>query len=62
MLDHIHRWFETALFIVGDGNLRSQRAMEKIGGIRRAETRFVDYGAGPARQIVYEIRRQSPTA
>ncbi|MEN3748554.1 GNAT family N-acetyltransferase [Sphingomonas sp. HF-S3] len=62
MLAHIHRWFETALFVVGEGNLRSQRAMEKIGGVRRAEPRFVDYGSGPARQIVYEIRRQHPIA
>lgn len=32
MLDHIHRYVGTVVFIVGQDNLRSRGAMEKIGG------------------------------
>jgi RimJ/RimL family protein N-acetyltransferase len=33
MLDHIHLYVGTALFAVGENNLRSRRAMEKLGGV-----------------------------
>ncbi|RYD97859.1 MAG: N-acetyltransferase [Sphingomonadales bacterium] len=33
MLDHIHQFFDGAVFVVGERNVRSRRAMEKIGGI-----------------------------
>jgi RimJ/RimL family protein N-acetyltransferase len=32
MLDHIHRFVNRVVFIVGQDNLRSRGAMEKIGG------------------------------
>jgi RimJ/RimL family protein N-acetyltransferase len=34
MLRHAFRFVESVLFIVGPQNLRSQRAVEKIGGVR----------------------------
>ncbi|HSX57522.1 MAG TPA: GNAT family N-acetyltransferase [Sphingomonas sp.] len=33
MLDHIHRYVAGAVFVVGEKNMRSRRAMEKIGGV-----------------------------
>ncbi|WP_066798214.1 GNAT family N-acetyltransferase [Sphingomonas soli] len=33
MLDHIHRSVRGAVFVVGRDNLRSRKAMEKIGGV-----------------------------
>ncbi len=57
MLDHIHRFVETAVFLVGEGNFRSQSAMAKIGGVRRADMLSREYTTGVHRQIVYEIRR-----
>jgi RimJ/RimL family protein N-acetyltransferase len=57
MVDHIHAYVGSVVFLVGEGNLRSQAAMVKIGGVRRAEMRMREYGTGPARQIVYEINR-----
>jgi len=57
MLDHIHQYVETALFIVGESNLRSQGAMRKIGGVERPERVMRDYANGPMAQIVYEIKR-----
>ena len=34
MLRHAFRFVNTVVFLVGEHNLRSQRAMEKIGGVR----------------------------
>ena len=33
MLDHAFRFVDSVIFLVGAGNLRSQKAMKKIGGI-----------------------------
>jgi len=57
MLDHIHRFVGNAVFLVGEGNFRSQRAMEKIGGVRQPEMRMREYSTGPSPQIVYVIGR-----
>lgn len=35
MLDHIHTYVGTAVFQVGADNIRSRKAMEKIGGVLR---------------------------
>ncbi len=34
MLQHAFRFVSTVVFLVGLHNIRSQRAMEKIGGVR----------------------------
>ena len=34
MLLHAFRFVETAVFLIGSDNIRSQRAVEKIGGVR----------------------------
>jgi RimJ/RimL family protein N-acetyltransferase len=34
MLDHAFRFVDNVLFVIGPDNLRSQRAVEKIGGVR----------------------------
>lgn len=34
MLGHAFRWIDRVVFRVGPGNLRSQRALEKIGAVR----------------------------
>lgn len=34
LLDHAFRFVESVIFIVGPNNIRSQKAMEKIGGVR----------------------------
>jgi RimJ/RimL family protein N-acetyltransferase len=34
MLTHAFRFVDTVIFIVGTENLRSQRAVEKIGAVR----------------------------
>ena len=51
MLAHAFRFVRRVLFLVGPDNLRSQRAMEKIGGVR-AGTRVNAVGL---ESVVFEI-------
>jgi N-acetyltransferase len=53
MLEHAFRYVEIVVFLVHPDNLRSQRAMEKIGGVRtgtRTDGWRKDY-------VCFEIRR-----
>jgi RimJ/RimL family protein N-acetyltransferase len=58
MLDHAFRFVNTVVFLVGAQNLRSQRALEKIGAVRTAERRFT---AGRD-SLVYAITRRAGPA
>ncbi|HVJ01597.1 MAG TPA: GNAT family N-acetyltransferase [Sphingomonas sp.] len=57
MLDHIHRYVGTVTFMVGEDNIRSRRAMEKIGGVLRDEVHDRVFAGRTIRHVVYEIRR-----
>jgi len=57
MLDHIFQFVDTVIFMVGEANVRSQRAMEKIGGLKRMETRQRAYHGITHRHLVYEITK-----
>ena len=57
MLDHAFTFVDTVIFWVGEENLRSRRAMEKIGGVLRPEVRMRDYSWGPCPHVIYEIRK-----
>ena len=39
MLRHAFRFVTTVVLVIGTGNVRSQRAAEKIGAVRRAGVR-----------------------
>ncbi|UZK65177.1 GNAT family N-acetyltransferase [Sphingomonas sp. M1-B02] len=57
MLDHIHRFVGGAIFVVGKDNIRSRRAMEKIGGVlQKGRTERGD-GSTPPDHVYYLIRR-----
>jgi RimJ/RimL family protein N-acetyltransferase len=51
MLEHAFRSVDRVLFVIGPDNRRSQRAVEKIGGVRTGTTTD---GRGRER-VVYEI-------
>lgn len=53
MLDHAFRYVDTVVFWVGEDNMRSRRAMEKIGGTLRDG----EYVRGSDAYVVYEIRK-----
>jgi RimJ/RimL family protein N-acetyltransferase len=59
MLDHAFSFVDTVVFWVGEENLRSRRAMEKIGGVLREGLRMRDYSWGPCPHVVYEIRKET---
>ena len=58
MLDYIHAQVGTVVFTVGEGNIRSRKAMEKIGGVLRAGPPELRLMAGEMKpHVIYEIRR-----
>jgi RimJ/RimL family protein N-acetyltransferase len=59
MLDHAFKFAEKVLFHVGERNLRSRRAMEKIGGVLAGRLDRVRPDGRPDPTVVYEIRRPS---
>ncbi|MBY0282780.1 MAG: GNAT family N-acetyltransferase [Sphingomonas sp.] len=58
MIGHALRWFDAVVFYVGAENVRSRRAMEKIGGTLLPD-RTIDFDmAGvPTSHVVYAIRQ-----
>ena len=58
MIEHAFRWAETVLFHVSPGNVRSQRALEKIGAQLLERTEVLVGGVMSPRHI-FAIRRSS---
>lgn len=65
MLEHAFRFVDSVVFLVAPMNIRSQRAMEKIGGVR--DGRRADAGGNEsivyritARSFKYQQKRQTP--
>lgn len=56
MLDHAFTFADTVIFWVGATNWRSQRAVEKIGGVKR-EGIFTRDAAGASPHVVYELTK-----
>ncbi|MXO89325.1 GNAT family N-acetyltransferase [Pontixanthobacter aquaemixtae] len=59
MLTHALESVERVNFRVGETNLRSRKAMEKIGGRLTDETQIVQLPDGPAVHVIYAITRAS---
>lgn len=59
LLSHAFRFVDTVVFWVGDRNIRSQRAMEKIGGVRRPGIHTRTIAGVASDNIVYEIRKEN---
>ena len=58
MLDHAFRFVARVVFVIGVKNLRSQKALEKIGGVRVGRRDKPDQYGNLGENFVYEIRRQ----
>lgn len=56
MLEHAFRFVDTVVFWVGEENIRSRRAMEKIGGVLREGVCRRD-SSRDYHDVVYEIRK-----
>jgi len=57
MLDHAFQWFDPVIFVVGDTNIRSRKAMEKIGGVLTDRTEERVMAGETTRHVIYEVRR-----
>jgi N-acetyltransferase len=58
MLDHIHRQVGTVIFMIGEDNVRSRMAVEKIGArLREGAVELRPMAGGIVRHVTYEIRR-----
>jgi len=58
MLRHAFQVVDTVFFRIGENNLRSRRAMEKIGGQLADQTEVVPgLDGGPVVHVIYEIHR-----
>jgi len=61
LLNHAFRFVESVVFFVGENNVRSQKALEKIGAIK-VGTATRDYANHPpARNVKYVIRKNVTT-
>ena len=59
MVDHAFTFADTVIFWVGEMNSRSQRAMEKIGGVRSPGVHVRDTRGVPDRHVIFEIKKPS---
>jgi len=57
MLAHAFTFVDTVVFWVGETNWRSQRAMEKIGGVRRPELATRPLDGRTCAHVVFEISK-----
>lgn len=59
MLNYIFQFVDKVHFHVGKVNIRSQKAMEKLGGIKTDEVVMAYYGEEDAVNIIYEIKKEN---
>ncbi len=59
MIGHALDAFERTIFLVGEDNVRSRRAMEKIGGRLTGRIHLSEMAGRPVRHVVYEIDRRT---
>ncbi len=57
MVGHALQTFDRVIFLVGDTNIRSRRAMEKIGGVLTTREHHAELAGGPVRHVIYSIDR-----
>ena len=62
MIGHALAAFDRVIFLVGDTNLRSRRALEKIGAVLTERIEHNVLAGGPVRHVVYAIDRAGSAA
>ena len=60
MLDHAFKFVENVVFLIGPKNVRSQKAVEKIGGVL-IEPREKTIHGKAVEQVVYQIKKRMKT-
>jgi RimJ/RimL family protein N-acetyltransferase len=59
MLDHAFRFVNAVVFHVGENNVRSRKAMEKIGGVLSGGLAKTGADGRPRRNVIYRIEKKS---
>lgn len=59
MLNYAFRFVETVFFFVGDKNFRSQKAMQKIGGLEVERVLRPQASLAPALSVIYEMKKST---
>ena len=59
MLAHAFRFLDRVVFVVGERNVRSQRALEKIGARRVGARETTGRNGAPERHVVFAITRDA---
>ena len=57
MIGHALTQFDRVIFLVGETNVRSRRAMEKIGGVLTDRSLTTDVAGNAVRHVIYAIDR-----
>ena len=57
MLEHAFKFVETVVLVVGANNLRSRKAVERIGGILTDRQEKVDFRGSSVDHVVYAVRK-----
>jgi len=57
MLDHAFKFVDRVIFLVGQDNIRSRKAMEKIGGVLASRTYQRAFRGEMIEHVAYEIRK-----
>jgi RimJ/RimL family protein N-acetyltransferase len=56
LLNHAFKFVESVVFFVGEDNVRSQKAMEKVGAIKVGMATRAYGNHSPARNVKYVIK------
>jgi RimJ/RimL family protein N-acetyltransferase len=62
MLDHAFRFVENVVFLIGESNFRSQKAVEKIGGVMIERRRTTNLRGETVEHVIYRIKKPSVAA
>jgi N-acetyltransferase len=57
MLDHAFEFVESVVFLIGPQNVRSQKAVEKIGGVMIGRREKTDAQGRTSEQVMYQIKK-----
>jgi N-acetyltransferase len=57
MLNHAFQFVESVIFYVGENNIRSQKATEKVGGVRNGMVKKTYGNRPPSLNVRYVIKR-----
>jgi len=57
MLGHAFNFVESVVFLIGATNIRSQKALEKIGGLMTGQRKETNLHGETVEQVVYQIKK-----